>query len=251
MPPQPPPPYGQPGAGYGQPGYAQPPPGYGPRQPYPYPYPPPGYQQGYGAPGYGYAYGPPPPPPVDPTVHNHDGFYFRFSLGVGRLAPTVEVDAGGQKSEAKFSGSTLAADLMLGGTIGRHVVLGGGLASLSVSDAEVERQGVKGDANQSLQLSIGGPFVDVYPDPGGGLHFQGMLGVASLVSRPDSSSRSSQTLSGFGLAGGVGYDFWIASQWSLGLMARIHYASVDKTIDGADNKSSTVAPALLLTALLH
>ncbi|MCC6644581.1 MAG: hypothetical protein IT374_03290 [Polyangiaceae bacterium] len=173
-----------------------------------------------------------------------------MSLGVARLAPTVTASANGQSVDEKYSGTTLALDIMLGGSVARHVVLGGGVMSLNISDPDVERQGVTSDVNREIQLTMLGPFVDVYPDPHGGLHFQGLAGIASLEAR-NGSSRSGSALRGVGLAGGVGYDFWVSSQWSLGVMGRLHYASVDVTIDGVVNKSTMVAPALLFTALLH
>lgn len=230
----PPPPYGQPGYG----------PGYGARQPYP-----PGYGYPPGA-GYGYGYPQPAPPPPDPTIRTHDGFYLRFSVGIGSMSPTVKVDASGQTNEVTYSGTTAAFDLMLGGNISKNVVLGGAGQSLRIADAQQERLGTKSDANQSLQLSMLGPFVDVYPDPKGGLHFQGLIGLASLQAQSDNGNRS-ETLEGLGLSAGVGYDFWVGQQWSIGVLARYHYASVSKDIDGANNKSTITAPALLVTALYH
>ena len=49
---------------------------------------------------------------------------------------------------------------------------------------------------------------------------------------------------------GVGYDFWVASEFSLGVLGRFAYAPLKFTVlPGTPNVTySTFAPALLLTA---
>ena len=115
---QPQPGYGQPQPGYGQPGYGQPQPGYGQPQP--------GYGQpqgGYPPPGY------PPPgyaPGEDETVHFHDGFYFRFGLGLGFLNITSKPDEDVPGDpELKTTGTGGAVEIALGGTPTPGLVIGG------------------------------------------------------------------------------------------------------------------------------
>lgn len=46
---------------------------------------------------------------------------------------------------------------------------------------------------------------------------------------------------------GVGYDFWVAPEWSLGVMGRFAYAPLKRD----DLTFSTIAPALLFTVTYH
>ena len=68
-------------------------------------------------------------------------------------------------------------------------------------------------------------MADVYPNPAGGFHVGGALGLAS-VRAPNRSdpTMSSQDESGFGLSGHIGYEWWVANYWGLGALARIGYA---------------------------
>ncbi len=60
-----------------------------------------------------------------------------------------------------------------------------------------------------------GPFVDYYLDPAGGLHLQaGLLFAAGYLD--GSGERPGKVGLGFGGMAGVGYDLFVADEWSLG-----------------------------------
>src|SRR6187399_2947804 len=87
----------------------------------------------------GYYYGPPPPPPPPPppeeaTVHTHDGFYLRLSLGAG----WGQVKSTGTDFEATYKGGGWLMDILLGGTISNTVVIGGGFLIHEISNPDVE-----------------------------------------------------------------------------------------------------------------
>jgi hypothetical protein len=51
---------------------------------------------------------------------------------------------------------------------------------------------------------------------------------------------------------GVGYDFWVADEWSLGVLGRFLYGSMSGSDDrGVSWTHSTYAPAALLTATFN
>ncbi|HMR08174.1 MAG TPA: hypothetical protein PKA88_20475, partial [Polyangiaceae bacterium] len=69
----------------------------------------------------------------------------------------------------------------------------------------------------------------------------------------DGDDRTDKLAVGFGAALGVGYEMWVADEWSIGALGRVQFIStaVEFETIKADIKYQTVAPALLLTATYH
>jgi hypothetical protein len=169
----------------------------------------------------------------------HDGFYLQLNAGLGYLSASDEFDS-------SMSGVTIPSSLLIGGTIG-PVVLGGGFfgdyapspsASFNGNDVELD------DVTMTL-IGIG-MFADIYPNPNQGLHFQPFVGWGGLERSYKGDSGGSDP-TGLVMALGVGYDFWVGNEWSIGPMFRIAYApmSIEET------SVTAVAPALLATFTYH
>ena len=258
---QPPPPAGQP------PGYAQQPQG-----------PPPGYGQPYGGQPYGQqqGYGEPPPPqyqPGPPPGHEtHDGFYLRLAIGGGRMSTSFETGDSvllGGEAEGTASGGGLSLDIAFGGTVAPGFVIGGGVfgdSFFSPESKDVTSSGMTGEENviyENMSYLLLAPFIDYYIDPKSGLHFQAAIGISSLTVGDGCADEScddggvrvirEQATSGFGLMAGVGYEGWIGSQWSMGVLARVQYGQVTgEDRDEVEVKHTVLAlPSILLTATLH
>jgi hypothetical protein len=213
-PPAPPPGYGQPDPGgpgqqpgYGPPGYG--PPGYGPpgyAQPYgPYPYPPPG------------AYYEPPPAPVavNTGAELHEGFYLRFGIGLGALGTTVSYAPERVQPETSITGPGAAIHFMIGGSPADGLAIGFALLGMGAGDANVEVAGTSESRGTQLNLSIGGLFVDGFPDPKGGFDVGGMVGLAEVATR-DLQDGYDVKSTGLGAAAWVGYTAWVGEEWSIG-----------------------------------
>jgi hypothetical protein len=175
-------------------------------------------------------------------AYTHDGFYLQLAAGIGHLGSSAE--SGGV--EAKYSGITVPTSLMLGGTIG-PVVIGGGFfrdyapspsATINGNDANL--------TDVTLSLIGLGFFADIYPDPKSGLHFQPFLGWGGLEATFRGNAGGSDP-TGMVLALGVGYDFWVGSEWSIGPMVRVAYAPL--SMNGVEY--NTLAPSLLATFTYH
>ena len=169
----------------------------------------------------------------------HDGFYLQLNAGLGYLSASDEFDT-------SMSGVSIPAALLIGGTVG-PVALGGGFfgdyapspsASIDGQDYELE------DVTMTL-IGIG-MFADIYPNPHEGLHFQPFIGWGGLERSYKGDSGGSDP-TGLVMALGVGYDFWVGNEWSIGPMFRIAYApmSIEETSVNA------IAPALLATFTYH
>jgi hypothetical protein len=172
----------------------------------------------------------------------HDGFYLQMDVGLGYLSSSAE----DQGIKATYTGLTIPSALMLGGTIG-PVVLGGGFFGDYAPAPGAEIGGVSGDLQDVTLTLVGiGMFADIYPDIHGGLHFQPFIGYGGLESSYKGDSGGSDPL-GPVFAFGAGYDWWVASEWSIGVMGRVAYAPL--TLDSVSY--STVAPAVLATFTYH
>ena len=178
------------------------------------------------------------PQPSGPRVH--DGFYFSASLGPGFVASGSTSPPGGSPS-VNVSGAGLALELAVGGTIARGFALGGAIFGASVPSPSYSAMGASVNGGSALASSIG-PFADWYFDPTKGLHAQLGIGYAVLkASKGNPTSVGGQTLvypgsdqggNGGALLVGMGYDFWVGDQTSLGFVARVQYVSGSVKGDG-------------------
>ena len=242
-----------------------------PTSPAPAPYPPPpGYAPpgwyapppGYGPPGY---YAPPPAYPApgpNPTARRHDGFYLRMGLGLGwgyvKSSGTLSIAGGSQPldMEATYDGLGPAYELLIGGTIARGLVLGGGFVGQDIQDPTLSKSS-DSDPDLSEEMTVSGflgvgalgPFLDWFPNDRGGLHFGTMLGLALLGLSSDSGKSS------FGLAGALwgGHDFWIGDQWSLGAEARVVALRSSREFTDLQGtlKDKAITIEVLFTAVYH
>ncbi len=165
----------------------------------------------------------------------HDGFYFRLGGGMGYgfdalrgNAPGLSLsEAGGARGHA--TGLAVASEVMLGASIWRALVLG--LACDTVllpGPTAAAAPGIHDYEFQATQLAIFAPFVDFYPWERGGLHFQASGGLAVIVlgagiSPSVREPAQAHTAVGPGLTLGAGHEWWVADQWSVGVLGRFMY----------------------------
>ena len=100
-----------------------------------------------------------------------------------------------------------------------------------------------------------GAFLDWYPNPREGIHLQGFAGLAAVDTQDALGRSPSRNPTGIGLGFGVGQEWWVGDQWSLGIVGRLLYAhaTVNDTIDaiGASERHSVIVPAVLFGATYH
>ena len=198
-------------------------------------------------------------------AETHNGFYLRVSLGAGGLSMQREAE-GTAQSELVYSGdSSINAgattfELSIGGTPGGGLALAGTLLTYRVQEPVLEfDSGGEVDLGGPLDVIVLGPSVDWFPNPNGGFHFGGTLGLAAATAETPSGS----TFERLGGVGGaislqVGYDWWIGEEWSLGVQGRLTGMGVEGedtvTISGAEvtaKESSSVSAFTIAITLLH
>jgi hypothetical protein len=173
-----------------------------------------------------------------------------LNLGFGSLGTTMNSPESGA---IKASGSTLAVDVAVGYAVSPGIVLGGTLLMESLPSAELSaRRPVTSDVGAGML----GPFFDGYPNPRGGFHLGGGLGLASTrVQREEAAGF--KRAGGVGIAGWVGYDLWVAEQWSAGLLVRLLGTRTKADAVATENNlagSATMATrsiALMLTGVYN
>jgi hypothetical protein len=167
------------------------------------------------------------------------------------LGTSIDVPGSGRDLTAK--GDTLAVDLSIGYSPSPGIAVGGALLFESLSSADFDDPS-DSEANASTLLI--GPFFDGYPNARKGFHLGGTLGLAQ-----DRLSRKSvagfRTANGFGIAGWIGYDFWVADEWSVGGLVRFMGTRGTTDADATANFDSGTAHVatqsiqLMITTLFH
>lgn len=175
----------------------------------------------------------------------HDGFYLRVNLGVTALSNDYDLPSGSAESH----GGTLAMDLLIGGTPSKGLAIGGALLGEAGVSHSVEQGGRSAEANVSYSMI--GPFVDGFFDHKGGFHMGGAVGLAALSVKGLETQGETDTLTGFGGAAWLGYDAWVAEEWSIGGLLRAGGAITQKKNDSGDLSASSLSFGLMLSVLYH
>jgi len=200
-------------------------------------------------------------------AETHNGFYFRFSLGGGGL--TMQREAKGTtgsevvySGDSSISGGATTRELSFGGTPGGGFAIVGTLLTYRIPQPTLEFDSGAEDAELGgpLDVLVLGPGVDWFPNPNGGFHFGGTLGLAA-ASADTPSNTAFEHIGGGGVAlsAEVGYDWWIGDEWSLGVQGRLTGIGVKgedtANIAGVDVKgeetSSITAFTVAITLLYH
>jgi hypothetical protein len=245
----PPPPYAPP------PAYAPPPPAYAPPPPYAPPpgypspgyppppaYPPPSYWQ---RPPYGAAYQPVPAPP--PGFETHDGFFLRLHLGGGFTSISGSNGAG---ATARLSGGSLSIGVALGGAITQDLIIFGAVAGTIISDPTLTLNGVQGPygSTSGSSASVGGTGAGLayYLEPVN-VYLSGALMLVTFELDDANNKAIYQSKTGVGFQGIVGKEWWVSTNWGLGLAGEIYVATMKDKTDPNTNWTSS-AFSLLFSA---
>jgi len=186
---------------------------------------------------------PAPAQAVPRTDKVHDGFHVRLSFGFGSQSTTI--DDGAPAPNFTATDATLVFNGLVGGATAPGVILGGSLALDSLPSTTFEADAYRAKTGAIL-LSIG-PFIDGYPNPRGGFHLGGTIGpsFARLVSNTGFAGTKAV---GISLAAWLGYDWWVADQWSVGGLLRLSGANNRSSHSSPDLGINTRSIALLFTA---
>lgn len=172
----------------------------------------------------------------------HDGFYLQLATGLAYLSSSFSVDVPGFGSlDGTYSGIATPFELHLGGTVGPVVIGGGFFTDYSLSTSFSSGGQSQTSSDVSMYLVGVDAFGDIYPDPHGGFHVRPYLGYAALSFAANGASSNSAGGPIFGA--GVGYDFWVGDEWSIGVLGRFGYALLKYN----EASYNTMNPAIMAT----
>jgi hypothetical protein len=174
-----------------------------------------------------------------PKGRYHDGFYSRFSIGGGYFSSSVQTSG----FSLDVAGASFAIDGMIGGSPIPGLAVGGLFSLERAFSPTVTSGDASGTLDYDVVFGTLGAFVDAFPNPRSGFHVGGIVGYSYAYLTSDHGD--STTAKGFGGGGFVGYDAWMADEWSLGLLARLMAASLS---DSGGEPSSTISPVSFVVA---
>lgn len=186
-------------------------------------------------------------------AQTHDGFYLRMGIGLGYLSAKdkLEFSFGNATSsgDATISGTGVSGEFALGGTVAPGLVLGGASQFGVFPKPKVSSGGQSVTADNGVVLSSLGLLLDYYIDPKDGFHIQGLVGYATLQST--NSSNNSKTPSGLALSAGVGKEWWVGDEWSVGILGRVQYVNAKADYGLATETITAIVPAVMATFTYH
>jgi hypothetical protein len=187
-------------------------------------------------------------------VRLHDGLYLRMSIGMGPgRGKYTETLTGFVPDEYKFSGLGAMLDVMLGGSPIPGWVLGGAFVGHTIINPKVKLNNTdvsNVSRSYAYNLSTFGLFTSVYPDPAAGLNFHALVGLGTLSVKTGDVTVTPEP-AGPSFMGGVGYEFWIADQWSMGPDFRLAYCRGTSKSNVINHEGSLIMPTLSFVATLH
>jgi len=202
-----------------------------------------------------------PAPSVDTTLvpaprslpHRHDGFYLRLSTGFGPYNEAIS--RSGEQAHTTVSGVATTGDFAIGGSVRPGLVFGGAgwTSSVLVADARTDAgQIAPPSAGQRSSYSVVGPWMDCYFNPNGGLHMPASLGFAVVRGLDAEGARwnGDNTAFGAGFLIGLGYEWWVADEWSIGILGRLTGIVATSKDDNGQRWVHAIgsAPSVLFTA---
>lgn len=162
------------------------------------------------------------------------------------MGVTIDTPRTSYNLDAK--GDTLDFNLLIGGSPSPGVAIGGTILTRSLPSADFEYQGTLRESDVGTVL-VGG-FVDGFPNPRGGFHLGGAVGLAQTQIKHSDVAGFTKA-GGIGLAGWVGYDLWVGDQWSVGGQLQMMGTRTNGKVDDTTAPVSTRSAALMMSVLYH
>jgi hypothetical protein len=163
--------------------------------------------------------------------HTHDGFYVQLALGPSRLQDDYEIEGTGLFGDGSgtVSGFGEGHQVVVGGALFPGFILAGAAVADVAFSAEVESDGTAVESDSFGMVSFG-PMIDFYPQATGGFHIEAGFGFG-VTSGVTPEGVDGGGASGIGFFGGVGYELWIAKEWGMGGLLRVHHVRATESAD--------------------
>ncbi|HEY0710004.1 MAG TPA: hypothetical protein VGG33_24540, partial [Polyangia bacterium] len=175
-----------------------------------------------------------------PGTHEHDGFYLRILLGPGYASFNGP-------STIKLSGFGVGFALDAGGAISENLIAFGQLMVNSINDPELTGARLNGTVEGTFGSQGIGAGLSYYIMPMNAF-VSGSLLFASLNSQLDGEEESSSEGKGIGVNLVAGKEFWVSSNWGLGIAAQM---ALSRVTDDADDEWTNVGFSIGMTGTFN
>jgi len=187
-----------------------------------------------------------------PGDYEHDGFFLRAEAGVVFFRALVDAPSS-PAGRTRIAGFGESGSISAGGTPLRGLVVGGRVWTTRISPSFVEHGVHVTPDDDSVKETLAriGPFADWYPDPGRGFHVQLGLELAIQVESDVKGNLIKPGNYGPAASVGLGYEWFVSKQFSLGFVARMAFGSGTRALSGSDEHTLWEAPELALAYTYH
>ena len=180
------------------------------------------------------------------AARKHDGFFLRLSSGLGYASTEIEDPS----NRLEFNGGTGDANIAIGGMLAPNLALHGTLLGWFLDDPDVEgfdpSGSFSGEVPGDITMTAIGIGVTYYFMPTN-LYLSGTLGLGELEF--DVAGVTGDTDRGLILEGTLGKEWWVSSNWGLGLAGALALHSFGD--DGSDESWSGPSFALRFSATFN
>jgi len=194
--------------------------------------------------------------PFPNGVHQHDGFFLRFTPGFGysSLSETLPDDMLPSQFQGKdflnlSGGFSIANRIQIGGTISDNLIIFGesGGAFMLQPSMEVLGESVEYEGDVWVYMGGFGPGVTYYIMPSN-IYFSASILASLAMLSIDGETGESEI--GFGFNVLVGKEWWSGEQWGLGVAVYGFYSSMNDK-DSEDLTISNYSFGVLFSATFN
>jgi hypothetical protein len=172
---------------------------------------------------------PPPAPPVERGYHTHDGFFLQMDLGFGSMKSKSDTftDPFLGAGQLEFSGAAGQFGIANGGAVMPNFIVAGHLWGATVSSPDVKFAGNTGSTTDTTQTLSGiGVNLTYYLMPYN-VYLSATPSIGGLT--VEQGNTKFETDSGFAIRLAVGKEWWVSTNWGLGLnLQYAHGSNQDK-----------------------
>ena len=158
-----------------------------------------------------------------PGRFSHEGFFLRLNIG-----PSF---SNVSRPDYKWTGFGLGLGLAVGGSLVENFALHADFQSTLLGNPTQRAFGVKRDFDGDIVFQSMGIGVTYYFSPVN-IYVSGSIGLGVLLYEDD-GGQSKNTHSGLALNGLVGKEWWVGSDWGLGIAAQVLFLRVKDYVDEA------------------
>jgi len=177
---------------------------------------------------------------MPPGFHTHDGFYLSMNIGPGFGKINWEATNFTFK-KAEYGGTGGQFEFRIGGVVAENLILSFDLLGRSILNPDMTADGHPATTASDLSVSdiIMGPGLTYYFMPSN-IFVSGSVGLGSFSIKFENSGTTGNTKQGLGLQLKAGKEWWVSTDWALGISAGIAYVSADdKPVSNYTGKFST------------